>query len=91
MRKILIALIRVYQVAISPLFPPSCRFVPTCSAYAVEAITVHGPVRGSLLAAWRILRCHPFSKGGLDPVPPKSAGKKPDSSRTPFATGMHHG
>lgn len=63
------ALIRVYQLFLSPLFPASCRYTPTCSAYAVEAIERHGVVRGSWLAARRIARCHPFRPGGHDPVP----------------------
>ena len=61
--------IRLYQLCLSPLLPPSCRFVPTCSAYAIEAITKYGALKGSALALWRILRCNPFSKGGYDPVP----------------------
>jgi len=91
MRTILIALIRLYQRAVSPLFPPSCRFLPTCSAYAAEAIAVHGALKGSLLALRRILRCHPLCRGGLDPVPPKSPGRKPEQRRSPLATGSHHG
>ncbi len=62
-------LIRVYQKAISPLLPSACRYYPTCSAYAYEAITRHGPFKGAYLAAKRILRCHPFHEGGYDPVP----------------------
>jgi putative membrane protein insertion efficiency factor len=62
-------LITLYQRLLSPLFPPSCRFVPTCSQYAKEAILKHGIARGSYLAARRILRCHPFNPGGYDPVP----------------------
>ena len=64
----LIALINFYRKHISVRLKPSCRFYPTCSAYAVEAINKYGAVRGSLLAAWRILRCNPFGKGGYDPV-----------------------
>ncbi|MCL2458049.1 MAG: membrane protein insertion efficiency factor YidD [Desulfobulbus sp.] len=64
----LIALFRGYQYLISPLFPPACRFVPTCSQYAIEAVAKYGAVRGTLLALWRIARCHPFSRGGYDPV-----------------------
>lgn len=63
----LIALIRLYQRWISPLTPPSCRFQPTCSSYAIEAITTHGICKGLLKSLWRLLRCHPFSKGGWDP------------------------
>lgn len=58
-----------YRVCISPLTPPSCRFTPTCSAYAVEAIKTHGPVKGVFLAVRRILRCHPWGGSGYDPVP----------------------
>jgi uncharacterized protein len=61
-------MIRSYQILISPLFPPACRFTPSCSQYAIDAIKCHGVFRGSLMAAWRILRCHPFSDGGYDPV-----------------------
>ena len=67
--RLLIASIRAYRRHISPLFRPHCRFHPTCSAYALEAITVHGAARGTLLALKRISRCHPWNAGGLDPVP----------------------
>jgi putative membrane protein insertion efficiency factor len=60
-----------YRLFISPLFPPSCRFTPSCSQYALEAVEVHGALKGSWLAIRRILRCHPFNPGGFDPVPPK--------------------
>lgn len=70
MKKILIASINFYRCYLSPLFPPSCRFQPTCSQYAIEAITVHGSLKGSFLAIKRIFRCHPFHPGGYDPVPP---------------------
>ncbi|WP_126429237.1 membrane protein insertion efficiency factor YidD [Brevibacillus marinus] len=69
MRKLLILLIRGYQLFISPLKPPSCRFAPTCSHYALEAIHKHGVWRGGRLAVIRILKCHPFHPGGFDPVP----------------------
>ncbi|MBV5317118.1 MAG: membrane protein insertion efficiency factor YidD [Desulfobulbaceae bacterium] len=64
----LILLFKGYQCFISPLFPPACRFVPSCSQYAIEAVEKHGAIRGVLLALWRILRCHPFCRGGYDPV-----------------------
>ncbi|HSQ28732.1 MAG TPA: membrane protein insertion efficiency factor YidD [Gemmatimonadaceae bacterium] len=69
MRRILVLLVRGYQVAISPLLPSSCRYYPSCSAYAVEALERHGAIRGSWLAIRRIARCHPFKPGGYDPVP----------------------
>lgn len=65
----LLFLIAVYRKLISPLKPPSCRFYPTCSEYALEAIRKHGPLKGTYLAAWRILRCNPWNPGGFDPVP----------------------
>jgi putative membrane protein insertion efficiency factor len=67
--RLLTASIRAYRRFISPLFRPHCRFHPTCSVYALEAITVHGAARGTLLALRRISRCHPWNAGGLDPVP----------------------
>ena len=63
------ALIRAYQLLVAPVLPPSCRYYPTCSHYAAEAVAVHGPGRGSLLAARRLLRCHPWGGSGYDPVP----------------------
>jgi len=68
-RWILIGLVRWYQVAISPLLPASCRFFPSCSAYAVEALERHGALKGGWLAVRRLARCHPFRPGGYDPVP----------------------
>ncbi|MBP1999410.1 putative membrane protein insertion efficiency factor [Paenibacillus shirakamiensis] len=69
-RKIVQGPIRFYRKFISPLTPPSCRFYPTCSAYALEAVELHGAVKGSWLAAKRIGKCHPFHPGGVDLVPP---------------------
>jgi putative membrane protein insertion efficiency factor len=69
MRRIPLALIRGYQRFVSPLLPPSCRFVPSCSEYGYQAIEKYGIIRGGAMAAWRILRCNPFCKGGYDPVP----------------------
>lgn len=71
MKKILIFLIKFYQRNISRFTPSHCRFTPTCSEYAIEAIEVHGAFKGSLLAVYRILRCNPLCKGGYDPVPKK--------------------
>lgn len=69
MKKILIFLIRCYQKYLSPLKSTRCPYFPTCSQYGLEAVQKYGAVKGSILAAWRILRCNPFSKGGYDPVP----------------------
>lgn len=68
--ELLILPVRFYRVAISPLFPPCCRFTPSCSEYAIEALRIHGPLRGTWLALRRILRCHPWGGSGYDPVPP---------------------
>ncbi|SFC59306.1 hypothetical protein SAMN05443252_104502 [Bacillus sp. OV322] len=73
--KLLIGLIRFYQIAISPLKPPSCRFYPTCSHYGIEAIKRFGPFKGSWLTFIRILKCQPFHPGGFDPVPEKKRKK----------------
>lgn len=75
MSKLLIGLIGLYRRFISPLKSPCCRFTPTCSEYAVEAIRVHGALKGTVLAVWRILRCNPFCRGGYDPVPEPNAKK----------------
>lgn len=68
-RRALLASLRAYKWAFSPLLPPACRYVPTCSEYAAEALERYGACRGSLMALWRLLRCHPFVRGGFDPVP----------------------
>ena len=70
-RTVLILLVRAYQVTLSPLFSGCCRFEPSCSNYMIEAIQVHGALKGALLGVWRVLRCHPFGKSGYDPVPIK--------------------
>jgi putative membrane protein insertion efficiency factor len=69
---LIVGLLRAYKVVISPLLPPACRFLPSCSSYAVEAIQKHGVVRGIVLAARRLGRCHPLHPGGFDPVPAPS-------------------
>ena len=71
-QRLLILPIRFYKRCISPLYPPCCRFYPSCSTYALQAIEIHGPVKGLWLAVRRILRCHPGNPGGFDPVPPLS-------------------
>jgi hypothetical protein len=71
MKYIMIGIIKIYQIVISPLFPPSCRFYPTCSSYFIEALKVHGFIRGSFLGTKRILKCNPFFEGGIDNVPEK--------------------
>ena len=69
MKRLLLWLVRVYQIAISPFLGQNCRFYPTCSNYAIEAITKHGSLKGGMLAARRLCRCHPWHAGGFDPVP----------------------
>nr|WP_299689467.1 membrane protein insertion efficiency factor YidD [Hydrocarboniphaga sp.] len=78
MVRILVLLISFYQRFISRLLPPRCRFYPSCSHYAVEALQQHGLARGATLAARRILRCHPLNPGGFDPVPPASRADRRD-------------
>jgi putative membrane protein insertion efficiency factor len=81
MTRVVTALLRFYKRLISPLLPASCRFVPTCSEYAAEAVARHGFLRGTALGLWRLLRCNPFSRGGYDPVP--------QSRREPCGYGAH--
>ena len=69
MRSLTVALLKLYKRLISPLLPPACRYVPTCSDYAAEAVAQHGFFHGAVLAMWRLLRCNPFARGGYDPVP----------------------
>lgn len=68
MKRVIINLIKFYRKNISPMSPPKCKYIPTCSQYAIEAIEKYGTVKGCMLAFWRIIRCNPFSKGGFDPV-----------------------
>jgi uncharacterized protein len=76
MKRAVFLLLRGYKWLISPLFPPACRYLPTCSEYAMDAVDRHGALRGGLMAAWRLLRCHPFTPGGYDPVPNAEPGAK---------------
>jgi len=76
-KKVALLVLRGYKWALSPLFLPACRYVPSCSEYAMEAVERYGVVRGSMMAIWRVLRCHPLAKGGLDPV------VKPELSSAP--------
>jgi hypothetical protein len=85
---LLIALVRLYRLTLSGLLGGQCRFYPSCSSYALDAIHIHGATRGTLLAAWRIARCGPFTDGGVDPVPPPRA--RP-ASRAETYDGVIHG
>jgi putative membrane protein insertion efficiency factor len=76
MRKLLQLPIRFYRRFISPLKAPTCRFYPTCSQYALDALDIHGPLKGSWLAVKRLSKCHPFHPGGYDPVPEANSGDK---------------
>ncbi len=90
-RSLLLGLIWIYRHTISPILPPTCRYHPSCSAYGFEALQVHGAAKGTVLAGWRVLRCNPFTPGGLDPVPAKGAWRPdihPDG--TPRVTGNSH-
>jgi uncharacterized protein len=81
--QVLLALLRGYRLGVSPLLGPRCRFEPSCSAYAVDAVTSHGAWRGSLLSVRRVGRCHPFHSGGYDPVPPPRPGRTERRRRPP--------
>ena len=81
MRRLVIAPIVIYQRAISPALPRRCKYEPTCSAYAVQAVREFGILRGVVLAAWRLLRCNPFSHGGFDPVEAQRLFRRRDQSR----------
>lgn len=83
MKLVLVLFVRAYQVVLSPLLPPSCRYHPTCSNYAIEALEKHGALRGGWLAVKRIARCHPFRPGGFDPVPdpPSTLPSSPPPTR----------
>jgi uncharacterized protein len=85
-QRVTLQLLRGYKAIVSPLFPPACRYVPTCSEYAIEAVERFGVIRGGLLAVGRLLRCHPFVKGGYDPVM-----KRARSCEEMSVAGRHHG
>jgi uncharacterized protein len=85
-QRVTLQVLRGYKAIVSPLFPPACRYVPSCSEYAMEAVERFGVLRGGLLAAGRLLRCHPFVKGGYDPVV-----KHASSCEEMSAAGRHHG
>ena len=76
-RSLLAGALRAYKLVVSPFMPPACRFYPSCSEYAAEAVEVHGALKGSVLAAGRLLRCNPWNAGGLDPVPTATAAAAP--------------
>ena len=84
-RSLVLFLLRGYKWALSPLLPPACRYVPTCSDYAMEAVDRYGVLRGGLMALWRVLRCHPFVQGGYDPVVKFPVSNFKDGSVTPRA------
>ncbi|MFC0674958.1 membrane protein insertion efficiency factor YidD [Brachybacterium hainanense] len=84
-RTLLLLPVRAYQVGVSPYTPPACRYYPVCSQYAVDALHVHGALKGTLLAAARILRCNPLSRGGTDPVPAPGMWRNPRRWRAPRA------
>ncbi|GAB2678351.1 membrane protein insertion efficiency factor YidD [Thalassiella azotivora] len=86
-RRVLVGVVRLYQLLVSPLLGPTCRFYPSCSAYAVEALQVHGAVRGSWLAARRLGRCHPWNPGGVDLVPPREGPAGPGTPSQTSVTG----
>ena len=88
LRELLILPIRFYRRFLSPLKPPTCRFHPTCSAYAIQAVRIHGVIRGSGLAVWRILRCQPFCKGGFDPVPAPPGAAEVEEPESPTPSGQ---
>jgi len=85
MNRLLVWILRGYQLALSPMLGQRCRFYPSCSHYAIEAITTHGATRGSWLAARRVGRCHPWHEGGFDPVPPRQ-----DKHSSTAACGCNH-
>lgn len=90
MARALMLAVRAYQVGLSGFLPPRCRFVPSCSAYALEALRIHGAARGGWLACRRICRCHPWGGHGLDPVPPREGISPRESSRPSIQSTRKH-
>ncbi|WP_083508874.1 membrane protein insertion efficiency factor YidD [Arthrobacter alpinus] len=89
-RNILIIVLKLYRRVVSPMYGQVCRFFPSCSAYALEAVTVHGAIKGSWFAARRIVRCHPWNAGGLDPVPSPARVDWDDPSTVPLIVQLNH-
>lgn len=89
MRWLLMKLVRGYQRWISPLFPPTCRYYPTCSTYMLQALKKHGAIKGGLMGVARILRCHPFVKGGVDPVPDHFTLRRNVAAAKAYRRAMH--
>lgn len=89
-QRVTLQLLRGYKWMLSPLFPPACRYVPTCSEYAMEAVERYGVLRGAWLVLGRLLRCHPFVKGGYDPVVKHSAGCEHRADTQQDQAPMHH-
>lgn len=89
-RNILIIVLKLYRRVVSPTYGQVCRFFPSCSAYALEAVTVHGAVKGGWFAARRIVRCHPWNSGGLDPVPSPATVNWDDPSKVPMIVQLNH-
>lgn len=89
-RNILIIVFKLYRRVISPTYGQVCRFFPSCSAYALEAVTVHGAVKGSWFAVRRIVRCHPWNSGGLDPVPSPATVDWDDPATVPLIVQLNH-
>ena len=84
MARPLIFLVRLYQWVIAPALPPSCRFVPSCSQYMIDALREHGPLRGAWIGVRRILRCQPFCEGGYEPIPQRETAGQDSSPRPPL-------